>query len=705
LAALNAAANAATQLNADIEFPTGNYFVSGTWELSGSRCNLVGIGDVTISSNNPQELATLVKPIKVIKDSSGTLIEPKTITVSSTKNFKKDQQIQVVGLDAIHHVIGSSDFYTIDSIDPIAGTLNLKTVVAKDYDPGALILSMSSTSAVIQFKESVLDASIENMRVKGIGPLRFGVQRSGILFKGKGSLRCLNVESCNHPHNGIHIYPVTRTESENDSLGNRHLYFSNCNMHDNGYAGLAAAPSFNIIVGSISKIVAGSVQVVGGIYSNNGPEWSGSSAYGISVTGSKTVVTGAKCENNTGPQIDVHGLNKTTLIVKGCTLAWGKNNDAIIPGGMVDVSGECETLIVEGCEMDGSDAASNQEYGVSIGGFQSYRTGFGSSEQGLNQETIRVVNNVFRNMKFISASAVYIIPWDAKSVEIIGNTFVNCLRSIIVDNQEHPDKFDPLYPTPTKQGTIMGYDKRMIPDIVRIEQNTLIDSGDCYVTCGGLVVYSDNLFTRKYPYKPTDLVSYPGSPFRIGVIVGRVGRVIRRNNKASGLLDVPVNDPPTSVLPKNFHWSVGDQEMNEEPRPGPGSFLGYVCTIEGAAGDTEIKTLGTRDTGTIEIDVLATTHKGTTTIDVSDCTMFCQQQWTTVEGETFSKKKLVDPKRNVVRIVRVIGLGHRVFEPGGNIGKPCGYPGILIVELPADNGVTNAKIAFQKALIQKISIV
>lgn len=59
----------------------------------------------------------------------------------------------------------------------------------------------------------------------------------------------------------------------------------------------------------------------------------------------------------------------------------------------------------------------------------------------------------------------------------------------------------------------------------RIEQNTLIDSGDCYVTCGGLVVYSDNLFTRKYPYpdsKPTDLVSYTISPFRIDTIVGRV---------------------------------------------------------------------------------------------------------------------------------------------------------------------------------------
>ena len=60
-------------------------------------------------------------------------------------------------------------------------------------------------------------------------------------------------------------------------------------------------------------------------------------------------------------------------------------------------------------------------------------------------------------------------------------------------------------------------------------QNTFVDSGHPYVTCGGLVVYVENLFIRKY------LGSYTIAPFVVGTIVGRVGRVIRRNNRAIGL--------------------------------------------------------------------------------------------------------------------------------------------------------------------------
>ena len=38
LPALKDAADAAKQLNADLEIPAGNYFVSGRWILSGSTC-------------------------------------------------------------------------------------------------------------------------------------------------------------------------------------------------------------------------------------------------------------------------------------------------------------------------------------------------------------------------------------------------------------------------------------------------------------------------------------------------------------------------------------------------------------------------------------------------------------------------------------------------------------------------------------------
>jgi len=131
---------------------------------------------------------------------------------------------------------------------------------------------------------------------------------------------------------------------------------------------------------------------------------------------------------------------------------------------------------------------------------------------------------------------------------------------------------------------------------------------------------------------------------------------------------------------------VGDQESNELPLPP--SFLGYVCTFAGTA-ELETKT-----------DTKATTHKGSTTIDVADCTVFCQQQWITVAGETFSGQ-------TAVRILRVIGLGHRLGDK--NRGQPSGYPGKLIVEFPADNGeenhIKNVDIAFQKATFQKISMI
>lgn len=76
---------------------------------------------------------------------------------------------------------------------------------------------------------------------------------------------------------------------------------------------------------------------------------------------------------------------------------------------------------MEGCDMDGSGAIDPQFYGVSAGGSQSLRSGSGETEKGQNQETIRVVNNVFRNMACTKA-LVYLTPWDVKDVEIVGNT-------------------------------------------------------------------------------------------------------------------------------------------------------------------------------------------------------------------------------------------------------------------------------------------
>ena len=330
LAALTLASYAASQLNADIEFPTGKYLVSGTWELTGSRCNLIGIGDATIQALNPQELATLSEPIIVeVRPPPEDPILPKTIIVSSTDKFSIGQKIKIVGLDIGNHVIGASEVYTIESINVGTRALNLTTGVKRNYerfDPvtqkGTLILAISSVSAVIQISESVVDANIENMHFEGIGPLRFGVQRSGISFKGKRSLRCLNVESYNHSQNGVIIYAAARNENDK-TLGDRHFHFDNCNMHDNGYAGIYGAPFFTITNAGKTETVTGSVQVSGGIYSNNGPEWSGFSAYGMTLNGSKTVVTGAKCENNTGPQIDHHSQNKSTLICTGLHTGMG----------------------------------------------------------------------------------------------------------------------------------------------------------------------------------------------------------------------------------------------------------------------------------------------------------------------------------------------------------------------------------------------
>jgi len=279
--------------------------------------------------------------------------------------------------------------------------------------------------------------------------------------------------------------------------------------------------------------------------------------------------------------------------------------------------------------------------------------------------------DVFRNMKCIDAS-VYLAPWDVKDVEIIGNTFINCSSSIIVDNQETAGCFDPF--TAGTPNNLTGFDKRKIPDIVRIAQNTFVDSGRCNVTCGGLVIYEENLFIRKY------LESYTIAPFVIGTVIGRVGRVVRGYNKAIGLKSgILTYTPTTAALPSHYHWSVGDQENNEAPTPG--IYQGYMCTV---AGTAEASTV----TGTT-----ATTHIGTTTIDVDDCTVFCQQQWIIFNGEKFSGA-------TAVRVLRVIGLGANDPE---NPAKTRGKAGQLIVEFPADVGVSKQVIAFQAATFKTIN--
>jgi hypothetical protein len=187
------------------------------------------------------------------------------------------------------------------------------------------------------------------------------------------------------------------------------------------------------------------------------------------------------------------------------------------------------------------------------------------------------------------------------------------------------------------------------------------------------------LFIRK------NLGVFMGVPFIVHTIVGRVGRVLRRNNEAIGLnKGLYTHSPRTSALPTDFHWNVGDEEKNEAPSLG--SFLGYVCTVAGAAVDTVI-------------NAKASTQKDKTVIDVSDCTVFCQQQWIKVEGVTFSGQ-------TAVRILRVIGLGHRLKNPKtkSDTGDPAGYPGKLIVELSADKYLSDGRMSFQKAVFQRINM-
>ena len=120
-------------------------------------------------------------------------------------------------------------------------------------------------------------------------------------------------KSYNHSQNGIFIYHW-KTNNKANIKGERHLSFNGCNFHDNGYSGIYGAPIIEITEpGKPTEIQTGSVEIIGGIYSHNGPEWSGSSAYGVTLNGSKTIIIGSRCENNTGPQIDSHSQSKSTF--------------------------------------------------------------------------------------------------------------------------------------------------------------------------------------------------------------------------------------------------------------------------------------------------------------------------------------------------------------------------------------------------------
>ena len=126
--------------------------------------------------------------------------------------------------------------------------------------------------------------------------------------------------------------------------------------------------------------------------------------------------------------------------------------------------------------------------------------------------------------------------------------------------------------------SIKTFDKKAISKIIHLSGNTYVDVSRVYLNSGGLVKINNEtvIYTGKL------LSSYYHSPahFYIETRLGRVGRVIRRNNTISGRRAEKLYSPPTSVNPKWWSWHEGDREEIDVPT----SHGGRICTAPGTFG-------------------------------------------------------------------------------------------------------------------------
>lgn len=394
--------------------------------------------------------------------------------------------------------------------------------------------SGASPAEVLSFSTGTGAVFLRGIKLVGQGALTLGNARDGIGYHGSDRIVCEDVEVTNLPHAGFIIYSGTGRHS-----------FTRCNSHANGYAGL--------IIG----MAGGSCEVIGGNYSDNGPSYTGTSAYGITMNGGDLTVVAARAANNSGPQIDLHGGIASTFKVLDCDVAFGANNSTGMPGGGITCNGRCEVIEWTGNTIDGSAATATQLYAMALAGFSSYTR---------NLQRVSIRGNTFKNLNV--NAVLQFNPWDADLIEVAGNAFLSNTGSCTID-------IDPVVDSAAPASG--AFSKRQIPRVVRIHGNTYEDTPHNVINAAALLEIHDETHVWK--------TSTPVAPYQIYTARQRVGRVLRRRVTISGgPAGLGTFNPDTYVPPTSWAWHVGDREDVQNPQ----NKLNYGMAGHVTAGSTSV---------------------------------------------------------------------------------------------------------------------
>jgi hypothetical protein len=303
------------------------------------------------------------------------------------------------------------------------------------------------------------------------------------------------------------------------------------------------------------------------------------------------------------------GVSTITTKQKADTSSTGDNALTwveIVASSLLNVDATCQNFSCTNCLFKGTDSTTRGLSAVLLKGHTFDPISYDPSDYVPldqrriieSQRVVKIIGNTFDT--FNVEAIIYSRPWTTKEIKIQNNVFIDSPFSqcICHDPQQFDSEPDPTDPT-KKKTRLLPFNKKAISKIIHLSGNTYVDVGRVYLDSGGLIEINDErvIYTGKsyhpipYIWPIPPIPPIPPSPpnptiptaqhvpstqhFVISTRLGRVGRVIRRNNTISGQIASKLYDPSTSFAiklyspstlapedpsPKWWSWHEGDRE-------------------------------------------------------------------------------------------------------------------------------------------------
>jgi len=276
---------------------------------------------------------------------------------------------------------------------------------------------------------------------------------------------------------------------------------------------------------------------------------------------------------------------------------------------LLTVGGSCQNFSCTNCLFKGADATAPQLSAIFIKGHEFGPTYDHTYHRTIeSQRVVKMIGNTFDTFSVVAI--IYLRTWTTKEIKIQNNVFVDSPFSQCIIHDPSPD---------TSTSEILPFNKKAISKIIHVSGNTYVDVGRVYLSSGGLieinderVIYTGKSYFPTIPYTPP-ILSIPPIPtaqyfpatehFYISTRLGRVGRVIRRNNTISGQIASklynPGTTPPTltAAFPTWWSWHEGDREEIDIFPVGTSyfsyGFLGYTSIKAGHENELKFKKFAT----------------------------------------------------------------------------------------------------------------